>query len=123
MTDPHETIGRYASRATAFAAVLLVAATATASAQPHGGGAGGGMGGWGAFGGWMFLWPIVLLGLLALLIVWAGSRRRGDRIDRTDRADRPDRALEELRERYARGEISEDEFERRRRNLQPYTND
>ncbi|AEH39430.1 SHOCT domain-containing protein [Halopiger xanaduensis] len=117
MTDPHETIGRYAGRATAFTAVLLVAATATASAQPHGGGAGGSMGGWGAFGGWMFLWPIVLLGLLALLITWAGSRHRDDR------ADRPDRALEELRERYARGELSEDEFERRRRNLQSETND
>lgn len=123
MTDPHERIGRYASRTTAFAAVLLVAATATASTQPHGGGAGGGMDDWGTFGGWMSLWPIVLLGLLALLIVWAGSRRRGDRIDCTDRADRPDHAFEELRERYARGEISEDEFERRRRNLQPYTND
>ncbi|RKD88583.1 putative membrane protein [Halopiger aswanensis] len=73
------------------------------------------MGSWGVFGGWMFLWPIVLLGLLALLIVWAGSRHRGDRIDRTDR---PDRALEELRERYARGEFSDEEFERRRRNLQ-----
>ncbi|PGF14050.1 hypothetical protein CP556_23590 [Natrinema sp. CBA1119] len=122
MTDPYETIGRYASRATAFGAVLLVAATATASAQPHGGGTGGAMGGWGAFGGWMFLWPFVLLGLLALLVVWAGSRRRGDRTDRTDRADRADRsdrALEELRERYARGELSEEEFERRRHNLYP----
>jgi len=115
MTDPYETIGRYASRATAFGAVLLVAATATASAQPHGGSAGGSIGGWGAFGGWMFLWPVVLLGLLPLLVVWAGSRRRGGR---TDRNDRPDRALEELRERYARGELSEEEFERRRHNLQ-----
>ncbi|ELY66351.1 SHOCT domain-containing protein [Natrinema versiforme] len=123
MTDPHETIGRYASRATALGVALLVAATATASAQPHGGGAGGSMGGWGAFGGWTFLWPIVLLGLLALLIVWAGGRRRGDRIDRTDLADRPDRALEELRERYARGELSDEEFERRRGNLRPQTND
>lgn len=33
----------------------------------------------------MFLWLVLLLGLLALLIVWAGSRRRGDHIDRTDR--------------------------------------
>ncbi|WP_249038833.1 SHOCT domain-containing protein [Haloterrigena salifodinae] len=90
MTDLRRTIGQYAGRATAFGAVLLVAATATASAQTHGGGADGSMGGWGAFGGWMLLWPVVLIGLLALLVVWAGSRRRGHRIDRTDRTDRPD---------------------------------
>ena len=117
MTDSLEMIGRFAERSTVLGAVLLVVATATASAQPHGGGAGGSMGGWGAFGGWMFLWPIVLLGLLALLIVWAGSRRRDDRPDRSGRA------LEELRGRYARGELSEEEFERRRHNLGPQTND
>lgn len=114
MTDPLEVIGRYAERSTALGAVLLVVATATASAQPHGGSAGGSMGGWGAFSGWMFL---LLLGLLALLVIWAGSRRRDDRPDRSDRA------LEELRGRYARGELSEEEFERRRHNLRPQTND
>ncbi|ELZ09592.1 SHOCT domain-containing protein [Natrinema thermotolerans] len=115
MTDPRDAIERYAGRATALGVVFLVAAATTASAQPHGGSAGGSMGGWGAVGGWLFRWPVLLLGLLALLVVWAGSRRPGDRIDR---ADRSDRALEQLRERYARGELSTDEFERRRRNLQ-----
>ncbi|OLZ40606.1 hypothetical protein A6E15_06195 [Natrinema saccharevitans] len=115
MTDPDETIGRYASRATVLGTVLLVAVTATASAQPHGGSAGGSMGGWGAVGGWLFRWPVLLLGLLALPVVWTGSRRSGDRVDR---AEGPDRALEKLRERYARGGLSTDEFERRRRNLQ-----
>lgn len=115
MTELRETFGRYARRVTVFGA-LLVAATATVSAQPHGGGDGGAMGGWGAFGGWMFLWPVVLIGLLALLVFWAGSRPRSER---TDSPDRPDRALEELRERYARGDLSDEEFERRRRNLRP----
>ncbi len=113
MTDRRDTIGRLARRVTVLGTVLLVAATATASAQTHGRGGGGPMGGWGGFGGWMFLWPILLFGLLVLLVVWAGSRHRGDRTDRHDRA------LEELRERYACGELSDEEFERRRRNLRP----
>ncbi|WP_306060846.1 SHOCT domain-containing protein [Natronococcus wangiae] len=122
MIELRDALGRSAGRATVSGAVFLVAATATASAQTHGGG-GGPMGGWDGFGGWMFLWPILLLGLLALLVVWAGSRRRGDRTVHIDRSDHGDRTLEQLRERYARGEFSDEEFERRRRNLQSYTND
>ncbi|RKD89012.1 putative membrane protein [Halopiger aswanensis] len=76
------------------------------------------MGSWGGFGSWMSLWPVLLLGLLALLVVWVGSRRLDARAARAGRSDRDDRALEELRERYARGDLSEEEFERRRRTLQ-----
>nr|WP_090623249.1 SHOCT domain-containing protein [Natrinema salaciae] len=110
MIDRRDTLGRSAGRVTVVSAVFLVAATATASAQTHGGG-GGPMGGWGGFGGWMFLWPILLFGLVALIAVWVAGLRR------VARTDRPDHALEELRERYARGDLSEDEFERRRRKL------
>ncbi|WP_265109868.1 SHOCT domain-containing protein [Halosolutus halophilus] len=110
MTQLRETIGRYARRFAVTGAVLLVAATATGAAQGHGG-TGGTMGGWGGFGGWMFLWPVLLFGVLALLALWTGSRGR------EARTARPDRSLAELRERYARGELSDEEFERRRRNL------
>ncbi|MCU4744531.1 SHOCT domain-containing protein [Natronoglomus mannanivorans] len=107
MMQPRQTLGRYCGRFAAIGAVLLVTMTGTGAAQGHGG-AGGTMGNWGAFGGWMILWPVVLIGLLALLVLWTGSRPG---------SERPDRALEELRERYARGDLSDDEFERRRRNL------
>jgi len=112
MTDPYETIGRYASRATAFGAVLLVAATATASAQPHGGSAGGSIGGWGAFGGWMFLWPVVLLGLQPC---WSSGPAVGAGAAAPTAMTDPTARSRNSRERYARGELSEEEFERRRR--------
>lgn len=69
---------------------------------------GGMMGtGWGAFGSGMFLWPLLALGLIALAIYWAGSQSE----DRD--AEQPDPARAELRERYARGEINDEEFEDR----------
>lgn len=75
-----------------------------------GGGWGGGMGGVPFLG---FLWPLLLLAGLVWLLSnglgtdgHAGDRRSGDT------------ARETLRERYARGEISEDEFEARRRRLE-----
>ncbi|MFC4541328.1 SHOCT domain-containing protein [Halosolutus amylolyticus] len=110
MSQLSDALGRYAGRVTAIGAVLLVVATTAGAAQGPGHG-GGTMGGWGAFGGWMFLWPVLLLGVLALLVFWAGDRGRD--VD----GGRSDRALAELRERYARGDLSDEEFERRRRNL------
>lgn len=67
------------------------------------GGLWGGMTGLGVFGGGMFLWPLVLL------LVYGtnrGSQLSGE-----------DTALIELRERYARGELSDEEFEARRATL------
>ena len=70
---------------------------------------GGGMmgAGWGMFGGGMFVWPLVVLGLIALAVYWAGSQTEGNN------AAQPDPARAELRERYARGEITDEEFENR----------
>ncbi|WP_306061794.1 SHOCT domain-containing protein [Natronococcus wangiae] len=69
-------------------------------------GMGPGGGGWG--GGFGLLWPLFwLLVLAALLGMVAYLLTRGS--DGTN----ADRALVTLRERYARGEIEEDEFEER----------
>jgi putative membrane protein len=104
-------IGRTARRLAILAVPLLVATTGTAAA--HGGGSyGGGMmgtGGWGIFGGAMGLWGLLWMGLLLaipLALVLALGRRRDDGAD--------ERPLSVLRARYARGELSDDEFERRR---------
>ena len=68
--------------------------------------------GWGSGWGWigvthMLLWWALLILGITLLAKWllapASRRQRG--------------ALEILRERYARGEIDKDEFDRRRRDL------
>jgi len=68
--------------------------------------------GWGW--GWSFFgivhmvlwWALLILGVVVLAKWLFGARRSGE-----------DRALEVLRERYARGEIDKDEFEKRKRDL------
>ena len=113
MTKPTTHLGRTARRLALLAVSLLVAATGTAAA--HGSGSyGGGMmgGGWGGMGGLggggMFLWPLLLIGLILLFVY--GTNREGQ-------SSGPDTALTELRERYARGELSDEEFENRRASL------
>ncbi|SEP31870.1 putative membrane protein [Halogranum amylolyticum] len=113
MTQLTAPIGRLARRLTLLAVPLLVATTGTAVAM--GGGYGGGMmgGGGGLFGGVMGLWGLLWMGLLLaipLYLVFALARRRDDRTN--------ERPLSVLRERYARGELSADEFERRREQLE-----
>ncbi|MDS0474642.1 SHOCT domain-containing protein [Natrinema sp. 1APR25-10V2] len=114
MTQLTTHLGRTARRLTLLAAPLLVAATGTAAA--HGGGSyGGGMmgGGWGLFGGTMGLWGLLWMGLLIaipLYLVLALTRRGRDGTD--------EQPLSVLRERYASGELSDDEFERRREQLE-----
>jgi putative membrane protein len=108
------TIGRTVRRISILAIPLLVAATGTATA--HGGGSyGGGMmgDGWGLFGGAMGLWGLLWMGLLIavpLYIVYALLNRGS--------GGNEEQSLSVLRERYARGELSDDEFERRRNQLE-----
>lgn len=67
------------------------------------------MGGYGGMmGGWMFLWPLLLIGGL----VWFLGSFQNQPNSRGQ-----DSALETLRAQYARGELSEEEFETRRRTL------
>lgn len=96
-----------------ISATLLVAVTGSAAAQRGVGGYGSGMmnDGWGMSGGWGFLWLLVLVGLAILVVAAVRGKNQ------SQRSDQPDRALAELRERYARGEIDEGEFEKRRQIL------
>ncbi|MBI5745793.1 MAG: SHOCT domain-containing protein [Nitrospirae bacterium] len=63
---------------------------------------------------WMFLglifWIFLIVGIIFLLI-WAVQRVSGGRIEKEDSA------LEILKKRYARGEISKEEYEEKRRDL------
>lgn len=73
----------------------------------------------GMMGPGMFFWGLIWLLFLIFLIVggiWIvqGAIRRGDFSKERSSSDR---AVEILRERYARGEISKEEFEERKRDL------
>jgi len=100
-------------RSTAGSA-LVFAVTGIATAQMgsgHSGGMGGGMAG---IGWWPILWSLILLSVV--LIVGYAVYTRG-RTPATEQSQ-TDTALSTLRSRYARGEISEEEFEERRRRLE-----
>lgn len=77
---------------------------------------------WGGFGyygfGWMddVLWAVLLLGLIALVAVLMVWLLRSPASGQTSPVT-PDRALEIARERYAKGEISQAEFETLKKNL------
>ncbi|MDS0294843.1 SHOCT domain-containing protein [Halogeometricum luteum] len=86
--------------------------------MPHmgaGGWMGPGTAGWMGMGGWglgmLFvglLWTALLVGVPVAVTYWFLARREDGRTDP---------AMDELRERYARGEIDEAEFESRKRRL------
>ena len=84
---------------------------------PMGPGGGAGMGGampWGTAGaGFGLVWPLVLLGLVVAAFVAGVYLLRRLDADRTADSD----ALTVLRGRYARGEIDDEEFQRRRTRL------
>ena len=68
-----------------------------------------GMGDWG--GGWMWLWGTLMMVVLVVLVVWlvrAGSGSAGPA-----RRDPADRGREILAERYAKGELSTEEYRER----------
>ena len=56
-------------------------------------------------------WSLMIVGVIAL-VYWFRRLARRD-----EHAGRPDRAIDILAERYARGEITQEEFELRRRVL------
>ena len=85
--------------------ILALAALLVIPALTMGGGMMGT--GWGIFGGGMFVWPLLVLGLIVLAIYWAGNQSE------ISSTDQPDPARAELRERYARGEINDEEFDER----------
>lgn len=66
---------------------------------------------WSGMGFNMLLWLLIIIGVF-VVVVYAVIRRPNSE------GDRPDHALQILRERYARGEIDEQEFEVRKRELE-----
>lgn len=83
------------------------------------GGMMGGYGGMGGFGtGWTIFGPLGQLGLLLLLIGGGYLLYRSLVVDGdVNNFGTSDTAMEELRRTYARGEISDDEFDIRRKRL------
>ena len=82
----------------------------------------GWMGGWGGLGGYMFpgLGLIVII-VLVIIVLWAlaGGRSSGSGGAPSDiRPHPPETPLEIVRKRYARGEITREEFERMKKDLQ-----
>ena len=70
-------------------------------------------GGWGLFGGAVGLWGLLWMGLLIavpLYLIYVLLNRESGGND--------EQPLSVLRERYARGELSDDEFDRRRKQLE-----
>lgn len=83
----------------------------------------GHMGDWSGAWGWggMFFMLLFWFGLVALIIWAVVGTRPGQRTQMFDRP-RGDQALTILRERYARGEITEEEFEKSRKKLDDFRN-
>ncbi|WP_336136109.1 SHOCT domain-containing protein [Natronomonas amylolytica] len=94
-------------------ATSLVGVAAAQSGGPGGGMNGGLGGGMGGFGWWPFLSMLAFVAVL-LAVYAVVDRSRPTDNDGTD----DDSALSTLRARYARGELSDEEFERRRQRLQ-----
>lgn len=68
--------------------------------------------GYGMMGGWGWLGMLIQLAVLVLLIYLLARA-----LSRPASSEGRDRALEILRERYARGEIDKETFERMKRDL------
>lgn len=70
------------------------------------------MGSWGAFGGlWMVLWWVLIIVGIVALVRWFSARGPKD--------EKPAaKALDLLKERYVRGELDRDTYEKMRRDLE-----
>ena len=80
------------------------------------------MGGYGGYGGWMHSWGggiimwiilLVVIGLIVYLIVGSGHHRRETPATGTH----VESAHDILKKRYARGEISKEDFERMKKDI------
>ncbi len=80
---------------------------------------------WGSWAGWMHgdgwlvglaFWIMIVLGVVLAASIW-GARRRPGEHGGGDDAGSSQTPLDILRRRYARGDISKEEFEQRRRDL------
>lgn len=76
------------------------------------------MNGWG--GDWMWLWGVVMMTLFVVLIVWLmrAAGRDSTGVAGTDHREPNDRAREILGERFAKGELSPEEYRERVSELQ-----
>ena len=63
---------------------------------------------WGGMGGWMVLWWILLIAVIVGVISFTARQGKG----RQEKS-----ALDILKERYARGEISHKEFEEKKHSI------
>ena len=77
--------------------------------------------GWGHMGSWGWIGMLMMLlfwfGVIAL-IVWAVSGNTARRASTSNDGPREDRSLSILRERFARGELTEEEYDQARRTLE-----
>lgn len=79
---------------------------------------GGWGGGWGMMGGFGAGWTmLVLMILVPVLVVWAIVALVRGSNGNTGQVGQSESAMDILKKRYARGEISKEEFEERKNNL------
>ena len=62
----------------------------------------------------LFIWALIIVGVVAL-VIWLVRASQGGQASGTSGVNRP---LEILKERYARGEISREEYEQMRQDLE-----
>ncbi len=63
-----------------------------------------------------FFWFLILIAIVVWLVYWAQSGQRGRNLSR-DMGGHKEGPLEIIQVRYAKGEISKDEFEQMRKDL------
>ncbi len=73
--------------------------------------------GWGMGGGGMVLFWLLVIVAIVWFVREFDLLERGSSRDRSTEPEGHDPALDALRERYARGEIDDEEFERRKQRL------
>ena len=73
--------------------------------------------GWGGMLLMMLFWVLVLGGLIALILLAVSAWGRSRTSQSGETRASSDRAIEILKERYARGEITKEQYEQMRRDL------